>query len=211
MSWTFSRKQSEVNQMIRYIKGRFYPNIDGSIIVETDSGIGFRVFVPANSAVYRNTEGNEVKIYTSMIVREDAMSLYGFNGKDELELFELLITVNGVGAKAGMSIMSTLPPSELKQAIASGDVKAISAANGIGKKTAERIILELKDKMEAFGLAADTTVSARTVYSDERSEAVNALIALGYTKNEAAAAVGDVAGETLTCEEYIKGALKNLL
>lgn len=196
--------------MIRCIKGRFYPNIDGSIIVETDSGVGFRVFVPANSAVYRNTEGSEVKIYTSMIVREDAMSLYGFNSKDELELFELLITVNGVGAKAGMSIMSILPPSELKQAIAAGDVKAISAANGIGKKTAERIILELRDKVEAFGFATDTEVSVSTAYSDERSEAVNALIALGYTKNEATAAVGAVAGEALTCEEYIKGALKNL-
>lgn len=196
--------------MIRSLKGIFYPNIDGSIIVETETGIGFRVYVPANSAVYKYSEGSEVKIFTSMIVREDAMNLYGFSAKDELELFELLITVNGVGAKAGMSIMSIMPPSELKQAIASGDVKAISAANGVGKKTAERIILELKDKVEAFSVSTDVQANVAAVFNDERSEAINALISLGYTKNEAAAAVGSVQGESLTCEEYIKGALKSL-
>lgn len=196
--------------MIRFIKGIFHPGLSGSVIIETASGMGFEVNIPANSSLYKNLEREEVKVYTSMIVREDDVSLYGFSDKENLELFELLITVNGIGAKAGMSIMSALPPSELKRAIAMGDVKAISAANGVGKKTAERVILELKDKVGSFD---DDVLAESDVFipaSDERSEAVAALIALGYTKNEAAEAVGKVKKEDLTCEEYIKNALKNL-
>ncbi|MFR1724534.1 Holliday junction branch migration protein RuvA [Emergencia timonensis] len=196
--------------MIRFIKGIFHPGLSGSVIIETASGMGFEVNIPANSSLYKNLEGEEVKVYTSMIVREDDVSLYGFSDKENLELFELLITVNGIGAKAGMSIMSALPPSELKRAIAMGDAKAISAANGVGKKTAERVILELKDKVGSFD---DDILAESDVFvpaSDERSEAVAALVALGYTKNEAADAVGKVKKEDLTCEEYIKNALKNL-
>ena len=196
--------------MIRFIKGIFHPGLSGSVIIETASGMGFEVNIPANSSLYKNLEGEEVKVYTSMIVREDDVSLYGFSDKENLELFELLITVNGIGAKAGMSIMSALPPSELKRAIAMGDAKAISAANGVGKKTAERVILELKDKVGSFD---DDILAESDVFvpaSDERSEAVAALIALGYTKNEAADAVGKVKKEDLTCEVYIKNALKNL-
>ena len=196
--------------MIRFIKGIFHPGLSGSVIIETASGMGFEVNIPANSSLYKNLEGEEVKVYTSMSVREDDVSLYGFSDKENLELFELLITVNGIGAKAGMSIMSALPPSELKRAIAMGDAKAISAANGVGKKTAERVILELKDKVGSFD---DDILAESDVFvpaSDERSEAVAALIALGYTKNEAADAVGKVKKEDLTCEEYIKNALKNL-
>ena len=123
--------------MIRFIKGIFHPGLSGSVIIETASGMGFEVNIPANSSLYKNLEGEEVKVYTSMIVREDDVSLYGFSDKENLELFELLITVNGIGAKAGMSIMSALPPSELKRAIAMGDAKAISAANGVGKNCRE--------------------------------------------------------------------------
>ena len=196
--------------MIRSIRGSLYPEMDGSVTVETESGVGLRVFVPANSEIYKRVEGSEVKLYTSMMVREDAMNLYGFSNKDELRLFELLITVNGVGAKAGMSIMSTLSPTELKLAIAAGDAKAISVANGIGKKTAERIILELKDKVEMPTSLPEMEGVVAATYSDERNEAVNALIALGYSKNEAASTIGSVAENGLTCEEYIKKALKNL-
>ena len=196
--------------MIRSIRGSLYPEMDGSVTVETESGVGLRVFVPANSEIYKRVEGSEVELYTSMMVREDAMNLYGFSNKDERRLFELLITVNGVGAKAGMSIMSTLSPTELKLAIAAGDAKAISAANGIGKKTAERIILELKDKVEMPTSLPEMEGVVAATYSDERNEAVNALIALGYSKNEAASAIGSVAENGLTCEEYIKKALKNL-
>lgn len=196
--------------MIRFIKGIFHPGFKGSVIIETTSGMGFEVNIPANSPLYKNLEGEEVKVFTSMIVREDDVSLYGFSDKDSLELFELLITVNGVGAKAGMSIMSTLPPIELKRAVAMGDVKAISAANGVGKKTAERVILELKDKVGTFDGTVPEFGDVFVPATDERSEAVAALMTLGYTKNEAAAAVGKVKDEELTAEGYIKNALKNL-
>ncbi len=197
--------------MIRFIKGIFHPSPDGSVIIETASGLGFEVNIPANSALYKHMEGETVKVHTSMIVKEDDVSLYGFSDRENLELFELLITVNGVGAKAGMAIMSALPPSELKRAIAGGDAKSISRANGVGKKTAERIILELKDKVGSFDdLDAGQFDEVFSTAGDERSEAVAALIALGYTKNEAASAVGKVKDDSLTCEAYIKQALKNL-
>ena len=120
--------------MIRFLRGSFHPNPDGTAVIETASGIGFLVSLPANSGLYKNPEGAEVKVYTLMIVREDDMSLYGFESRDELELFRLLITVNGVGAKAGMSIMGILPQMELRRAIAAGDTKAVSAASGVRKR-----------------------------------------------------------------------------
>lgn len=197
--------------MIRFIKGVFHPGINGSVVVETNSGIGFIVNVPANSPLYKNMEGEEVKVYTLMIVKEDDISLYGFTEKESLSLFQQLITVNGVGPKAGMSIMSILPPNQLRIAIAGGDVKTISTANGVGKKTAERLILELKDKMGITGQEETAFYDVSDDIGDSRSEAVSALMSLGYTKNEAASAIGKVKETDLTSEEYIKKALKNLL
>lgn len=182
-----------------------------SIVVETASGMGFEIFVPIGSGLLKNQIGDQIKVLTHMIVKEDDISLYGFEDKENLEMFKLLISVNGVGPKAGMSIMS-LGLMEIKRAIVYEDSKAISAANGIGKKTAERIILELKDKMQDEAVQVSPTGSDVTNIkgSDERSEAVNALVALGYTKNEAFSAVSSVAEEELSCEEYIKKALKQL-
>ena len=133
--------------MIRYIKGIYSMTFENSIIVETPSGIGFEIFLPAGSPLYRYGEGEEIMVYTSMAVKEDNISLYGFHNREALELFELLITVSGIGAKGAMSILSTLQPTELKRAILFEDAKEISRANGVGKKTAERLILELKDKI----------------------------------------------------------------
>lgn len=187
-------------------------NVNGGIVVETQSGIGMEIFVPANSPVYRYGIGDSIMVFTSMIVKEDDISLYGFHNKESLEVFEKLITVSGVGAKGAMAIVGTLSAEELKRAIAFEDAKEISRANGIGKKTAERIILELKDKIGRFecelpaaALGEDVSISA-----DSRSEAVTALVALGYTKAEAFNAVASVNDEGLTSEEYIKKALKNL-
>lgn len=196
--------------MIRFIKGIFHPGFRGEVIIESASGLGFEVNIPANSPLYKKMEGDEVKVFTSMIVKEDDVSLYGFSDKESLELFELLITVNGVGAKAGMAIMSCMPVAEVKRAIGMGDAKAISKANGVGKKTAERIILELKDKVGSFDETAVSFGEVVLPTSDERSEAVAALMALGYSKNEASAAIGKVAEDGLSCEDYIKQALKNL-
>lgn len=196
--------------MIRFIKGKFHPGPDDSVIIETPSGLGFEVHVPFNSPLYKKNEGEEVRIYTSMRVKEDDISLYGFTSRDDLELFELLITVNGVGAKAAMSIMGVLSSDELKFAIASDDAKQISRANGVGKKTAERIILELKDKIGAFVREERPGGSSYEPVSDERSEAVAALMVLGYTRAEAVSAVGRVRTDGLSCEEYVRNALKDL-
>ena len=197
--------------MIRYVKVIYSMNINGGIVVETQSGLGLEIFLPANSPIYRYGEGETIMVYTSMIVKEDDISLYGFHNRDNLEIFERLITVSGVGAKGAMSILSTLEAAELKRAIAFEDAKEISRANGIGKKTAERIILELKDKLAktdipAYVPPADTA----DVSSDSRSEAITALVALGYTKAEAFNAVASINDEGLSSEEYIKKALKNL-
>ena len=206
--------------MIRYIKGIYSMTFENSIIVETPSGIGFEIFLPAGSPLYRYGEGEEIMVYTSMAVKEDNISLYGFHNREALELFELLITVSGIGAKGAMSILSTLQPTELKRAILFEDAKEISRANGVGKKTAERLILELKDKIgkmsgavndgygasDLGGGAADAVLPS----SDDRTEAVNALVALGYSKAEAFSAISQVPEDGLTCEEYIKKALKHL-
>lgn len=190
-------------------------NVNGGIVVETQSGIGMEIFLPANSPIYRHREGETIQVYTSMIVKEDSISLYGFHNREALELFEKLITVSGVGAKGAMSITGTLTSDELKRAIAFEDAKEIARANGIGKKTAERIILELKDKIGApiedrGAISIIAKGKDDLTQLDSRGEAINALIALGYTKAEAFGAVSSVNDEELSSEEYIKRALKNL-
>ena len=200
--------------MIRYVKGVYSMNVNGGIVVEIQSGLGLEIFLPVNSPIYRYGEGETIKVYTSMIVKEDDIRLYGFHNRESLDLFENLITVSGVGAKGAMSIVGTLDTDQLKRAVAFEDAKEIARANGIGKKTAERIILELKDKIgridkdinkPSFDLPENLKVA-----EDERTEAINALITLGYTKSEAFGAVSSVNDEGLSSQEYIKKALKNL-
>ena len=129
--------------MIGFLRGVLFEKGSGYIIIDV-GGIGYEVSVPANSGAYLSSEGEEVMIYTTMIVREDDVSLYGFSRRGELDAFRKLITVNGVGAKAGISILSAFTLEQLHQAIVFEDVKALTKANGIGKKTAERIVLERK-------------------------------------------------------------------
>ncbi len=199
--------------MIRYVKGTYSMNISGGIVVETQSGLGLEIFLPLNSPIYKYSEGDTVQIYTSFIVKEDSMTLYGFHNRETLELFEKLLTVSGVGARGAVSVIGTLDADSLKRAIAFGDSKEISRANGIGKKTAERIILELRDKISDLDNVLPAGL-ARTASdeesSDARTEAVNALMALGYTRAEAFSAVASVNDEGLSDEEYIRKALKNL-
>lgn len=198
--------------MIGFIRGELAEKGDGYIIVDVN-GIGYMIFVPANSRAYLSEEGMEVMVYTAMMVKEDDVSLYGFMRKGELDAFRKLITVNGVGAKAALSILSSFTLEQLQQAIVFEDAKTITKANGIGKKTAERIVLELKDKFGAGAEAAGAEAAAEAgeaIPADGRSEAVSALIALGYSRSEAAGALAGVAETDLTAEEYIKRALKNL-
>ena len=201
--------------MIGFLRGELAEKGDGYIIVDV-GGVGYYVNVPANISAYRKAEGEEVTVYTTMIVREDDVSLYGFSGRGELDAFRKLITVSGIGAKAGISILSAFTLDQLKQAIAFEDAKSLQKANGIGKKTAERIVLELKDKFSLDGVSADVGgagaegSAGAAAPASGRAEAVSALIALGYSRGEAMNALAGVAEQDLTTEEYIKKALKNL-
>lgn len=198
--------------MIGFIRGELAEKGDGYIIVDVN-GIGYMIYVPANSRAYLSEEGMEIMVYTAMMVKEDDVSLYGFMRKGELDAFRKLITVNGVGAKAALSILSSFTLEQLQQAIVFEDAKTITKANGIGKKTAERIVLELKDKFGAAAEASGAEAAAEAgeaIPADGRSEAVSALIALGYSRSEAAGALAGIAETDLTAEEYIKRALKNL-
>lgn len=190
--------------------------VENGIVVETGSGVGFEIFVHQGSPIYKHSEGDEIQVFTEMIVREDGMSLYGFHNRESLEFFKLLTTVSGIGPKGAMGILGSMPLSELKLAIAMGDVKSISKAQGVGKKTAERLVVELKDKVGQADIDNDTgeitgsMASDGSASGDARSEAIAALISLGYARSEAFKAVSSVGDEGLTSEEYIKKALKNL-
>lgn len=202
--------------MIKFLKGKFHPYTFTSVIVETESGIGFEVFVPSNSSVYKILEGEDVKLYTEMVVKEDSMTLYGFSEFESLDIFRMLITVNGVGPKAAMSIMSTLNTGQLLTAIASADAKTIATSPGIGKKTSERLILELQDKIKKnFNLSDDTDLSdvagIDVTAGSEFEQALEAMMALGYNRAEALGALEKVKGKAKTTEEYIRKALGQLI
>lgn len=201
--------------MIRFIKG-IVADIEENCLILDHQGIGFRIFTPSSVLERYVRVGEEIKLHTYMNVREDAMLLYGFLTADDLRLFELLLGVNGVGPKAGLGILSALSADELRFAVLSDDAAAIAKAPGIGKKTAQKLILELKDKLsleDAFEkkLAHDQGLDA-PVAMDESSEAVMALTALGYPSSDALRAVRAVEGhETMEVEQLLKAALKNLL
>ncbi|MBQ3924303.1 MAG: Holliday junction branch migration protein RuvA [Firmicutes bacterium] len=194
--------------MFRYIKGTIEMKLAQSVVVEC-GGVGFEMAVPQNSRLYLAPEGSEVTVFTYMSVREDDISLFGFDDEDGLLLFEKLITVNGIGAKAAMAILSAMPASEVKKAIVFEDADMLTRANGIGKKTAQRIVLELKDKMKDITVedlpGADIAPAAS---SSDKQQATDALMALGYSRTEAAAALVG-AEDGLSVEDYIKIALKN--
>ena len=198
--------------MIHYIKGTMTMKFNGGVVVET-GGIGYEVFVPENSAAYLKNDGDDIMLYTVMQVREDDVSLYGFTEREAMDIFNKLITVSGVGAKAAMAILSAMPLHEVKQAIIFEDAASLTRANGIGKKTAQRVVLELKDKIgsaEDIAPAAPGTGGSVPAANDEKTEAIKALVALGYSKNEAVNALARVNGTDLTTEDYIKEALKTL-
>lgn len=198
--------------MIGYIKGRLTGKGDGQVIIET-GGIGYIVNVASNSPLLMEAEGEEVKVFTQMTVREDDMSLYGFFDKRSVSLFNKLTTVSGIGAKAAMAILSVLRADELIKAINFGDTAMLTRANGVGKKSSERIILELGDKLGDFGLSGGAAVpdtKSSSISADPRSEAVEAMLSLGYSRSEAANAVLGVEEDNLSTEQYIKEGLKRI-
>ncbi len=202
--------------MIAYIKGELSEVTEETIVVE-NNGIGYEVIVPFSVIHQLPSSGNQVKIYTYMYVREDAMKLYGFLRKDDLNVFKLLITVNGIGPKGALGILSVITPDDLRFAVLSDDVKTISKAPGIGTKTAKKLILELKDKLkleEAFETKLSHTEEGVGSVSREniRNEAVMALVALGYSNVDALKAVRQVElTETMTVEELLKKSLKFIM
>ena len=194
--------------MISYIKGIIEEVEEDKVIID-NNGIGYGIFMPQSSLELIGS-GEELKIYTYLNVKEDAMQLYGFLSKEELNLFKKLIGVSGVGPKGGLSIITACPGDSLQMAIISGDAKAISKAQGIGSKTAQRIIIELKDKIDLEEVIS--TNSGEAVADTEvKSDAIEALIALGYSRTSAFNAVNKVDKITDDVEELLKIALKNII
>lgn len=183
------------------------------MVVEVN-GIGYNIRISAGTASLLPPVGEEAKLYTYTSVREDAISLYGFLTKDDLDMFRLLIGVNGIGPKGGQSILSVMSPDDLRFAIVSGDAKMIAKAPGIGAKTAQRIILDMRDKVSLEDtLHADgSEVRIDMSVSDSVREAVEALTALGYGVTEASRAVKEVKGaEQMAVEDILKASLKHLI
>ena len=201
--------------MYAYIKGELAEKNIDHIVVEA-GGIGYLIYVPAQSIDYLPDEGDQIKVYTYLYIREDAMVLYGFLTKDDLEIFKMLITVSGIGPKGGLGILSTLSADDLRFAILSGDSKTISKAPGIGAKTAQRVIIDLKDKMsleEAFVKKLENNADGvqKTLNSSTKNDAVMALSALGYSSAESLKAVSKVdITDDMDVEDVLKLALKNM-
>ncbi|MGN0521628.1 MAG: Holliday junction branch migration protein RuvA [Eubacterium sp.] len=185
---------------------------DVNYIVVECSGVGFKCFTTLNTIKELGKTGERVNVFTHLAVREDAMDLYAFATLEELDAFKLLITVSGIGPKAAVAILSELTPDRLALCIASGDAKSITRAQGVGKKTAERVVLELKDKMNSIAVGdisqAVSSVSSVTENSDA-AEAVAALVALGFSQSDASVAVGAM-DKSLSVDEMIRLGLKQL-
>lgn len=201
--------------MIAYIRGNLIEQSEHSVIIETAQGIGYEVMMPQSSYEELPSLGEEVCLHTYLQVKEDGIALFGFLDKTDLVLFKLLLLVNGVGPKAALGILSAVPADDLRFAILAEDADRIAKAPGIGKKTASKVILELKDKVhleDAFEqkLKKQAAKSGAKEKKDEiREEAVQALMALGYSQTEALKAVRQVSREEgMTVEEVLKYALK---
>lgn len=178
------------------------------LVVET-GGVGYRVTVPAGLAGRIVPDGDEVEVHTSMQVREDAMDLYGFPSVDTRDLFELLITVSGVGPKLGQAILGTLAPESLRRAVGDGDVDALTVVPGIGKKSAQRLVLELKDKLATVTTGVDLSVVGGDTSSSNLGEVRLALLELGYSNAEAQRAVERLADDG-DVSEMLRTALRSL-
>ena len=207
--------------MFYYISGKL-AKLDGSFAVIDAGGVGFKLTI--SKSTYYRLSGKEntgdAKLYTYMAVREDGTELFGFSSEEELSAFKLLITVSGVGPKAAISILSTLTPEKLALAICTEDKKAISQANGIGAKTAARIILELKDKLKSddiselessSSITMDIPSSAASNGSGKLKDAQDALTVLGYSRGEAAKVLATIDTSSLELDDIIRLALKKLM
>lgn len=201
--------------MYSYIKGELAEVNTDHIVIDV-GGIGYMIYIPAQSLNYLPGIGEMLKVHTYLYMREDAMILYGFLTKDDLEMFKLLITVSGIGPKGGLAVLSTLSSDDLRFAVLSGDSKAISKAPGIGSKTAQRVIIDLKDKLsleDAFEKKLEHENEKINVSSNSqvKNDAVMALNALGYSSTDSLKAVSKVEiTDDMDVEDVLKAALKHM-
>lgn len=200
--------------MISYIKGELVELTENAIVLDRD-GMGFLIMMPASILAKLPAIGSELKVHTYLYVKEDALDLYGFLTKDDLKVFRLLITVSGIGPKGALAILSTMSPDDLRFAVLAGDSKTISKAPGIGSKTAQKLIIELKDKLKIEDVldgGADGGYEPQSDMGDTAAaEAVMALTALGYSSADATRAVRQVdGGADMDSEALLKAALKKL-
>ncbi len=200
--------------MFAYIKGRLEFKGSDYIIIET-GGIGYRIHTSLSTIEAVGSVGNETRVYTYLYVREDIINLYGFATPEELGMFQLLLSVSGIGPKVALSILSSISPSKFGLAVITDDVKTLVKAQGVGAKMAQRIILELKDKMEKSPLVDVTKIDSAGQESQAGepsriSDAVSALMVLGYSAAEAKRAVASVYSDDLDLETIIRYALKQL-
>jgi Holliday junction DNA helicase RuvA len=199
--------------MIYYVKGILTEYTEEGVVIEA-GGVGYQITVPASLLAELPQPGEEVKLYTYYQVAEDARRLFGFASRDERSLFMQIIKVSGIGPKLAVSVLGTLTPDALRLAVVSGDVKAIAQAPGMGKKTAEKLILELKDKIDLAAVLQKPAAgpsSAPTVISDAFTEAVAALQALGYSSSEALKTVRSIeAADDWTVDQILQEAFRKL-
>ena len=199
--------------MIYYVKGILTEYTEEGVVLEA-GGVGYQILLPPSLMAELPSTGEEVKLYTYYQVGEEAQRLYGFKDRDSRSLFLQIIKVSGIGPKLAVSVLGTLGVDELRLAVVSGDVKAISQAPGMGKKTAEKLILELKDKIDMTSLISPGDAkagSAPVIVSDAFSEAVAALQALGYSSSEALKTVRSLeAEEDWTVDDILQAAFRKL-
>lgn len=199
--------------MFAYLRGTLEKKTADSLILDVN-GVGYRIFTAASTLGRDFSAGTQVKVYTHFYVREDTQALYGFLTEEELKMFEQLLMVSGVGPKAALALVSAVPPSQFGLAVLTEDADRFVKAPGIGKKTALRIILELKDRLkkEAHEIPRFLSENAEVAQGKDLrpAEAASALIMLGYTPLEANKAVAGVIQQDMTVEDIIRNALKNM-
>lgn len=200
--------------MIAFLRGEVVSVSESRLVLDVNN-VGYQMFISARDAADMPHVGEEVKIHTYLSVREDAMQLFGFLSEDDLEVYKLLLNVNGIGPKAGLGILSVLSADDLRFAVLSDDAKTIAKAPGIGNKTAQKLILELKDKLsleEAFEKKLQKAEKISGGLEANKSEAVQALVALGYSNSDALRAVKKVdITEDMDTETILKLALRKML
>lgn len=200
--------------MIAYLKGNFM-HTGGEYIVVEVAGVGYKVFVPASIFSRLPATGGEVQVHTYMHVREDAMQLYGFLEPDELELFEILLQVSGIGPKVALTILSAMPALSFRMAVINEQLSALTAIPGIGKKTAQRMVIELKDKLVKLTTRGEAELPPAAAAGEPAGidEAWQALVALGYTAGEAQRTVRKITmapGAPESVSEIVRLALREL-